>query len=147
MMATLRRWMRFPHRERRMLLAAAALQVVFSVLLRIVSFRRMTASVTAPRVEPHAAPDIAVVGRWLWAIDATGRHLGAASSCLARALAARWIARRTGVDLPISIGVARGASNSFDAHAWIAGAHDLHLGAAAAARYVPLLTVDDGSQP
>jgi hypothetical protein len=142
MMATFRRLLRFPAAERRALVVAAALQLLFAVLLRAVPIGAVARAVGSSGARRGDAAGVQAVNRWLWALDASGRHLGAASSCLARALGAQWLAGRHGVTLPISIGIARGADGSLAAHAWIAGPDTLCLGAEQAGRYLPLATLD-----
>jgi len=137
-----RRWAQFRAAEQWTLVAAAALQIACTALLRVVSFRWLAGAHGAALVR-DSAPDLIALERWLWALDAAGRHLGFASSCLGRALAARTIARRFGVDLPIAIGVARADGGPLDAHAWIDGPEGLRLGAAAANRYVRLIPCDN----
>jgi hypothetical protein len=142
MTGTLLRLLRFPPAERRALVAAAAMQLLIALALRLVPVGRIARAAGAGRRHGRSDGDIEAANRWLWAVDASGRHLGRASSCLARALAAQWLAGGHGVRLPISIGVARGADGSLAAHAWIAGPHALRLGAEQADRFAPLATLD-----
>lgn len=142
MIARFRGWRRLERTQRRRVLAAAALQLVCTAALRVVPFRRL-ARIGRCKIDATVTPDLVALNSWLCAIEAAGRHLGPASTCLARALVARWIASRSGVDLQIAIGVARGGGESLDAHAWITGPHALHLGASSASRYVPLVTSDN----
>src|SRR5256885_2304057 len=64
-----------------------------------------------------------IAARWnedrlLIAIEATGRRLGAYSTCLVRALVAEMLL--TGIDLPmrLMIGVRRAAASRLESHAW-----------------------------
>ena len=146
MITTLRRAMRFPAAERRALVVAAVLQVIAGVALRLAPVGAIAHAAGRLGGRRRRDADIDAAHRWLWALDASGRHLGRASSCLARAVAAQWSARRCGIALPISIGVVRGADGSLAAHAWIAAPGGLRLGADRAGGYVPLATLE-GAPP
>jgi len=64
--------------------------------------------------------------RVVWAIEATGRRLARASTCLVRAIAAEAVLRSPARPLRVTIGVRHGADGSLQAHAWVAeGAHVL----------------------
>ena len=143
MIATLRRAYQFPPATRRALVDGAIVQVAFAAALRLIPFRTVARASRRVHAVRRAASDFATLSRRLWAIEAAGRHLGGASTCLARALAAQWIAARHGVRLPVSIGVARGAGGSLDAHAWVAAHALVRVDADRIDRYRPLVTLED----
>jgi len=79
--------------------------------------------------------------RVIWAIEATGRRLGDASTCLVRALVADLVLGSPEHPLCLTIGVRRAASGGLEAHAWVAQ-HDRVLVGATSAAYVPLVGWD-----
>jgi Transglutaminase-like superfamily len=57
--------------------------------------------------------------RVVWAIEATGRRLGDASTCLVRAVVADLVLGSPERPLCLTIGVRRTASGALEAHAWV----------------------------
>jgi hypothetical protein len=115
----MKRWISLSRVERRMLVSAASTQLALAAALRVLPFatvRRALALTTRrhERLNEHAAASLPLLQ---WAVDASARRLGAASSCLVRALTVQWLAGRRGIAVPVHIGVRRNAP--FDAHAWI----------------------------
>jgi len=85
-----------------------------------------------------------IAARWnedrlLTAIEATGRRLGAYSTCLVRALVAEMLL--TGVDRPmrLMIGVRRAADSRLESHAWIERDGQVIVGRAGGDRYQPIV--------
>jgi hypothetical protein len=85
-----------------------------------------------------------IAARWnedrlLTAIDATGRRLGACSTCLVRALVAEML--MTAIDRPLrlTIGVRRGAHRPLESHAWIERDGRVIVGASGGDRYQPIV--------
>ncbi len=113
-------FIRLPAPERRDLVEAVALCTVASVLLKVVTFRRL-----APRLGQHKAvsPTEAdranrrQVARVGWAIAAAARHLPWRPVCFPQAITAQWMLRRRGIPSTLYLGAdpARG----YDAHAWV----------------------------
>jgi len=58
------------------------------------------------------------------AIDRAGRNLPFAFICLPRALAARWMLARRGVDSQLYIGVGRSDAGETSLHAWLKAGED-----------------------
>jgi hypothetical protein len=67
--------------------------------------------------------------RIAWAIEATGRRLGRASTCLIRALAAELLLDAHEGPVTLTIGVRRTAAGAFHAHAWLASENRVLVGA------------------
>jgi hypothetical protein len=67
--------------------------------------------------------------RIAWAIEATGRRLGRASTCLIRALVAELVMDATDGPMTLSIGVRRTTAGAFHAHAWLAHEGRVLIGA------------------
>ncbi len=78
--------------------------------------------------------------RIAWALEATGPRLGRLSSCLARAVVAEMLLAPTGDPVHLCIGVRLGgAGGTFQAHAWVARADRVLVGAPAEG-YEPIAT-------
>jgi hypothetical protein len=77
--------------------------------------------------------------RIAWAIEATGRRLGPLSTCLVRALVTELVLDSNDGRLSLTIGVRRTAAGTLDAHAWVARADRVLIGAPADG-YVPIVT-------
>jgi hypothetical protein len=121
----------------RALVRATAAQLVIAAAIRLVPFSRLVRAIDrhAKGSDPSEGSDPSgTCSRAVWAIDATGHRLGRFSTCLTRALAARWMTGRLGRPVPVTIGIARTRDGALDAHAWI--------GAARAATYTPLLSLE-----
>jgi len=122
-----------------LLLGVAAAQVVAAAAVRA-----MPASVLgrrAARLRPIV--QLAVRGpedRVIWAIHATGRHLGRVSSCLVRALVADLVIEGGG-SRTLTIGVRRTAVGALEAHAWLARGDRVLIGATRE-EYAPLVEWD-----
>jgi len=80
-----------------------------------------------------------------WAIDATGRRLGGLSSCLARAVVAEMLLDPLNGPVVFSLGVRHASDGRFQAHAWIAQADRVLVGASAD-DYVPIVTWTGGGE-
>ena len=111
-----------------LLAAVAALQIAVAAALRIMPLAvlrtRAARSRRLVQAWAHGTDD-----RVVWAIQATGRRLGRLSSCLVRAIAAESV-----LDLPdrpvfLTIGVRRRPDGSLAAHAWLADADRVLIGA------------------
>jgi hypothetical protein len=75
--------------------------------------------------------------RIAWAIEAAGRRLGRASSCLVRALVAELLLDAHDGPMTLTIGVRRTAAGVFHAHAWLAR-EDRVLVGATSDEYLPM---------
>jgi len=77
--------------------------------------------------------------RIAWAVEATGRRLGCASTCLIRALVAELVLDEHDDPMTLTIGVRRSDAGVFHAHAWLAR-HDRVLVGATSDEYLPMAT-------
>jgi len=75
--------------------------------------------------------------RLAWAIDATGRRLGRASTCLVRALVAELVMDAHDGPMTLTIGIRRTEGGAFHAHAWLAREDRVLIGATSD-EYLPL---------
>jgi hypothetical protein len=121
----------------RLLAIAAVAQVVAAAALRVMPLRALRAE--ASRIGRGARFPVYPDDRVAWAIGATGRRLGALSTCLTRALVAELLLDSTDDSVRFTIGVRRGAGGTLEAHAWIARMDRMLIGASAD-EYVPVVT-------
>jgi hypothetical protein len=126
----LRKFLRLPAPDRRLLLEAAMLQAAVRLALWLLPFRLLN---KPPRISRRRT---ATPSRLAWAIAATTRLIPR-STCLVRALAARRLLARHGYASTLHLGVAR-APHGLDAHAWLECQGAIPLGAPALDRYTPL---------
>jgi len=125
----LRKYLRLPAPDRRLLLEAAMLQAAVRLALWFLPARtwhRPSACVVSP-------------SRAAWAIAATTRVIPR-STCLVRALAAQRLLARHGYPSTLHLGVAR-APHGLDAHAWLECQGAILLGAPAPGRYTLLTSL------
>ena len=113
MVRRLREVARLPRAERLVLVEAAFLLLVARVALRMMSVTRLVACAACRSAPPSApGPD-----RLLALLEAAARHVPH-TTCLERALAARWLLARRGIPATIHIGVTR-RDGALAAHAWL----------------------------
>jgi hypothetical protein len=75
--------------------------------------------------------------RMRWAVEVAGRYVPGAT-CLTQALALQiWLGRH-GQSAALRLGVARGAGERLEAHAWLEHEGRVIIGAAERPRYTPL---------
>lgn len=117
---------------------ATAAECAVAAALRVASIASVRATMRACRVAaailvPRNNEQIA------WAIEATGRRLGAAGSCLVRALVAEMLLDGSDGVVRVSLGVKHDADGSLRAHAWVTRNDQILVGAPAH-EYVPIVT-------
>ena len=135
--------MRVPPAERRLLVKAVILLVAarFGLwLLPFASVRRLSGGLvrTPMRVrdgERHP-------GKVVWAVEAAGRRLPRASTCLTRALASQVLLARRGYPALVRIGVAGGGESGLEAHAWVESGGEVLVGGIGTERYAILTTLE-----
>jgi len=109
-------------RERRLLLAGAAMVACVRILLWILPFKRLLwivdrTALRSARVAPVRLPED-TMATIVWGVTTAARYLPRAT-CLAQALAAQWIFAWFGHPTLLRIGVAKGNSKPLLAHAWL----------------------------
>ena len=137
-MRRLRRFLRLPAPERRLLVEAVVLVALAQVVVRTLSFasvRRLVARVARP-APGRERTDPAAVRR---AVEAAGRVLPR-STCLMTGLAAHVMLARGGCPSRLSIGIARSAS--LRAHAWVESRNEMVVGGRERARYRPVFSIE-----
>jgi hypothetical protein len=123
MLQLLRKYVRLPAVERRLLIEAFGAVAAFRLLLWLCPFRRVIRLGRSVRStgEIKPAPPVG------WAVEAAARRLPAAS-CLTRALAARWLLARRGVSSSLRFGWRADPRQGFQAHAWLVAGRDVVVG-------------------
>ena len=125
--------------ERRLLLAAVAVYVAVSALLRCMSFgrlRRWGARLSSVGAADHV--DAAREPMVIWAVSTAAVLVPIRDNCLAEALTAHWLLARAGQASVVRIGIAPRADRPFAAHAWLESHGRAVLGAPDLSRYVAL---------
>ena len=138
-MRSFARFVRLPPGDRRLVLAAAGSVAAVRVALWVLPFRSVLGvirSVGASRRAGAVTPE-----RVVWAVEAAARGVPRAT-CLVRALAAQALLARRGHPSQLRLGVARGASQAFEAHAWLEQDGQVLIGGGSEGRYVPMPTFD-----
>jgi hypothetical protein len=111
---------------------AVALLVALRLGLRIASFasmRRVVSSLASGSSDYQAGLD-----RVVWAVEASARATGI-GNCLAKALAAHVLLRRSGHPSSLKVGVARNAAGGIVAHAWLESGDRVVVGGYELGRY------------
>jgi hypothetical protein len=135
----LRKFLRLPAPDRRLLLEAAMLQAAVRLALWFLPVRtwhRPSACV--------GIPDTVSPARAAWAIATTTRLIPR-STCLVRALAAQRLLARHGYPSTLHLGVAK--SPEFEAHAWLECQGAILIGAAAPGHYATIYSAVGASAP
>ena len=112
-MRTIDRWLSLPRSARRLLIAAAALQILARAAIAICGLRRTVRAARAIRLTRRPACDPAALE---WALAASARRVG--GTCLTQALAASVLAASRARATALVIGVRPGAGVP-EFHAWI----------------------------
>ena len=133
--------------DRRLLLGAFVLVVLIRLGLWFLPFRvwrRLLSRLTGhyvPEDGNDPAPAAAEAKRVAWAVGSTSRFVPSAS-CLTQAVAAKVLMNRRGIPSRLHIGVAKGDSNTLEAHAWVEYDGRVIIGGGVA-RYTRLLVLEE----
>lgn len=144
-MEHLRRFLRLPAAERRLLIKAALLLESIKLGMRLLPFRtlrrlldRAAARPLGPQRASHSS-----VERVVWSVEAASRHTPGVKTCLTQALAAQVLLARRSCPALLHIGVAKGEEQGeFQAHAWVESEGKVVIGGPALERYVPLAVLE-----
>ncbi len=130
MTTRLRKFLRLPRADKLRLVNSAILLVLIRLGLKLMplrALRRLLSRVGRVR-EQGSAPAEEAICRTVWAINAAGRRIPWASTCLTRALAAQVMLGRIGEMSDLHIGVSKDESGAFQAHAWLEGRGKVIIG-------------------
>jgi hypothetical protein len=139
-MSRLRRLLRLPPAERRLLVRAAVLLAAVRIALVVLGWpvvRRLAAWAARP-VPGAAAVDPALLTQ---AVERAGRHVPGAA-CLVQAIALQVLLGRRGRATELRLGVAHGEGRRLEAHAWLEADGRVLVGAAGRERYTALPSLD-----
>lgn len=119
----LRRFVSLPVDQQWGGLIALARLTLIAAGLRLVSFRRLAATLRyLAAVGRPAPPDPAdlqsQIGRILWRAQFAAGHCPLRTRCLARSLTLWWLLQNAGIKVELRIGVRR-AEGEFKSHAWV----------------------------
>lgn len=146
-MKRLRKFLRLSALERRLLAKAALLLVAIRVGLSALPFptmrRLLAAAARIPVGLRKAEPSY--TERVVWSVEAAGRRLPAASTCLTQALATQLLLARRGQPALVRIGVTRGEGGKFEAHAWVECGDEVVIGGHELERYTSLVALEGKS--
>lgn len=115
-MRRLARFFRLSWQEQRLLLESVFFIVLATLAVGLLPFSKLQR--WSSRRPSGAKMKSDLESQISWAIGSAGR-LVPASTCLAQALAAQVIMRRHGYDPVIRVGVCKGKTGEFGAHAWV----------------------------
>jgi hypothetical protein len=141
--------MRLPAAERWLLVKAALLLAAIRLGLGLLPFhtlRRLVAEVAEAPTGWLQEADRSSADRIVWAVEAAGRHLPGAGTCLTQALAAQVLLARRGHPGLLHIGVVKGEEGKLEAHAWLESRGRIVIGGSELERFTPLVTLE-GEEP
>jgi hypothetical protein len=135
-MHTLRKLLRLPPAELRLVVAATLLVIAVRAGLWLLPYpvvRRLAARLGHP-MRRHRLP----AARIAWAVAAVGRRVPGGRNCLAQALVALVLLGRHSHQAVIRLGVTHATGGRFEAHAWLEHDGLVLVGGQGVARYTPL---------
>lgn len=149
-MELLRKFLRLPTAERRLLIETALLLEAIKLSMRLLQFRTLRRLLVRVTDAASAKPqyiDHLPVERVAWAVEATSRHTPGAKTCLTQALATQVLLARRGHPALLRIGVAKGEQKQFQAHAWVESEGKVVIGGSEPGRYTPLAGLEEFKEP
>ncbi len=142
-MKHLRKFLRLPVAERRLLVKAALLLVAIRLGLWLLPFRTLRrllarateTSVKADKVRPSTDSII-------WTVGVASQYMHGFGTCLTQALAAQVLLARRSIPSLLHIGVLRDERGRLQAHAWLESGGKVVIGEHEIERYTPLVALD-----
>jgi hypothetical protein len=116
----LRSYYRLPQQDRRLVREAGTLLLLAWLAIRVIPFRRLAPRLGRSQLESPVtqSPEAVVIARRVaWAIHVAARQFPWFMNCFPRAIAAKLMLRRRGVEATLYLGVRRDAA--LKAHAWV----------------------------
>ncbi len=132
-MRLLRRLTSLTKEERQLLPHAWFVVFVTRIALCVVPVAAARRVVAAAVMKTRRAP----LERVVWAVKAASRWVPRAN-CLTQAIAVQTLLSNAGYESRLDIGVSKGDSRGFEAHAWVSHRDRIVIGGAEAARYTRL---------
>jgi Transglutaminase-like superfamily len=144
-MKLLGKFFRLSAADKRLLMKAMLLVWLVRLGLWLLPFRVMRQVLAKSGREQFAFPvgESGVADRIAWAVSVTSRYVPAAT-CLTQALATKFLLVRCGHPSRVRIGVGRGDSGKFQAHAWVESDGRVVIGGSESSlkHYTPLAASD-----
>ncbi|BAZ11055.1 hypothetical protein NIES4071_28800 [Calothrix sp. NIES-4071] len=120
-MKRLRNFLKRSNRSKILLLTALILLTSIRFGLLLLPFRNLLKLITL--ISEGLLHKIAVnkvsLGQIVWAVDVVTRYMPGGAKCLARALTTQVLMNWCGYKPELRIGVSKGETGTFEAHAWI----------------------------
>jgi Transglutaminase-like superfamily len=148
-MRRLRKFMRLPASERRLLMKAILLLWVVKVGLKLLPFqilRRQLGRLVVLPLTLQGAQDPRSIERVIWAVELAGRLMSRASTCLTQALTAQVLLLRRGHPAHVHIGTLKGEGGELQAHAWVESGGEVVIGGHELERYTRLAVLEGARQ-
>lgn len=138
-MKRLRKFLRLPSSDRRLLVGTALLLGAIRLGLRLLPFRTLRRMVFRLAQAPAGSrrTNRSSVDRLVWAVTAASRYVPRAT-CLTQALAAQVLLGRHGHPSRLRVGVARSEEGRLQAHAWVDNQGKVIVGGGELSRYTLL---------
>jgi hypothetical protein len=145
-MRRLCRFLRLPAAERQLLISAVLLLWAVKLGLMLLPFHTLRQLLSKlARVTPGLSPSRrSSVKKVVWAVEAAGRLVPWASTCLTQALTAQVLLLRRGYPALVHIGAVKGEGGGLQAHAWVENEGDVVIGGHELEQYTPLVVFDGG---
>jgi hypothetical protein len=143
-MKRLRRFLRLPGVEQRLLLKAALMLGATRVGLWLLPFDNLRSLLFRLIEMPFRSPDAEHSSREtiVWAVETAGRYMPPARTCLTQALTAQVLLVRRGYPALLHIGTVRQDGEGLLAHAWVESGGKVVIGGNELERYTPLVVLE-----
>ena len=131
--SALRKFLRLPSKNRRMLVTALFVVALIRLGLKALPFQKLLVLLNrlAERPRGWKDPDPLYERRVLWAVSAAARRLLRNNPCLTQAMAVQLLFRRNGLPAELHVGVAKDEQGLLKAHAWVESNDEVVIGGAA----------------
>jgi hypothetical protein len=148
-MKHLRKFMRLPAAERRLLVKAIMLLCAVRVGLALLPFRtsrRLLATLALLPVGLRGVEDRCSADKVVRSVEVAGRLMPRASTCLTQALTAQVLLLRRGNPALVHIGTVKGGRGELKAHAWLESGGEVVMGGGELEQFTPLVVLNGGRQ-
>lgn len=148
-MRRLRKFIRLPAAERRLLMKAILLLCAVKVGLELLPFRtlrRLLAKLVVLPVGLRHVEDPCSIERVVWAVVLAGRLMPRANTCLTQALTAQVLLLRRGYPALVHIGTLKAEGGELKAHAWVESGDEVVIGGHELEQYTQLAVLEGASQ-
>ena len=143
-MTHLRKFLRLPTPDRRLLIKAALLLEAIKLALRILPFRVLRRLVVGAEKTAIGVRrvELATPEKVARAVETASRTIPGEKTCLTQALAAQVLLTRRGHPALLHIGIVKNEEGEFQAHAWVECEGKVVIGGHELERYTPLATLE-----